>query len=625
MIEIRKLKAFSVSDTKQVASFLNINTAKKLGKLKLFNLKLEDTVEAPTKKKVKKLQIVAKDKAIKASKIINQKAAKDKTNILFLANNQIREQLLDTTRQTPKLLVENTDDLISNFWEGRQIREQLLDTTRQTPKLLVENTAIENLQDQNQEVTKLLFNKDISVDTKDIERQDITKIISEIDNVVNIAKANMPINTQELVNYLILELDKKTDEITKENIDNNSFIEEFTFLDNAPKISKLDFGNYSIKNLYSKIDSIVSNNKIAFENNSNPKINNNRLDILPIIEELEIPEMISLEDDSKSYEEITTDNYLEIEPALGESYDNYISNFKENKDKNNNLELNPQIKENINKINEDLKKKENANLNEIQIPKTQKPKEQDNLDIYTKNISINLNAANTSFVQPPQNQTITKEDNKTATKEFAASQNISYMLPKDYSTKDTISVSGNTSYKQSNSFQNLVFSSKIKIIETDLTKIYEKYNLDDFTYVTISYKNNLGLYYNIIQPELNSSQENMLSKIKLQFFENIDRSYYSFKGDSKSLEKYLEKIYSICVDKLSYNLTSLESKLYFYFIEREFSGLGMLYSLLKDNQILEISCAGEKTAITVYHLKYGLIETNLSFENITKLNLFILG
>ncbi|MFH0905865.1 MAG: hypothetical protein V1824_00840, partial [archaeon] len=47
--------------------------------------------------------------------------------------------------------------------------------------------------------------------------------------------------------------------------------------------------------------------------------------------------------------------------------------------------------------------------------------------------------------------------------------------------------------------------------------------------------------------------------------------------------------------------------------------------LLKDNQILEISCAGEKTAITVYHLKYGLIETNLSFENITKLNLFILG
>jgi len=98
----------------------------------------------------------------------------------------------------------------------------------------------------------------------------------------------------------------------------------------------------------------------------------------------------------------------------------------------------------------------------------------------------------------------------------------------------------------------------------------------------------------------------------------------TFNGDKHSLNNYIEKIYEISLDKLSYNLNNLQKKLYFKFIQRDFFGLGILTNLLRDKKILEVSCSGEKSNLSVYHVEYGILKTNISFSNISELNKFVL-
>ncbi len=78
------------------------------------------------------------------------------------------------------------------------------------------------------------------------------------------------------------------------------------------------------------------------------------------------------------------------------------------------------------------------------------------------------------------------------------------------------------------------------------------------------------------------------------------------------------------MDKLSYSIGNLEKKLYLKFIEREFFGLGVLTNLLLDKKILEVSCSGEKSNVSVYHVEYGNLKTNISFPSISELNKFVL-
>ena len=112
--------------------------------------------------------------------------------------------------------------------------------------------------------------------------------------------------------------------------------------------------------------------------------------------------------------------------------------------------------------------------------------------------------------------------------------------------------------------------------------------------------------------------------LKLKILNSIDENYISNKGDKQNLNNYLKKTFDLTIDKLTYDLTDLEKKLYFNFIKRDFLGFGFLSVILEDKNIIEVSCSGENIPITVYHLKYGAMETNLKFDKF-KLNQFILS
>jgi len=380
------------------------------------------------------------------------------------------------------------------------------------------------------------------------------------------------------VDELLGDLDKQT-----KNIDEDKpFIEMISFLDDKPKISKIKINNLELSNLYSKIDDIenkkstkVIQTEYINQNKTKEKESKNKekhIDIIPLIEKIEIPDIISLNDDTKIIEALT-DKFVSLEkkPELEKPKS---SSFVI---KNKKLKPNPLVEDKIKNLK--------IHADKLKIEVASKTKE----NIRAENVSKPINT-------------------------------FDYILPKDYG----VSNQDNKVTNKNKNLVNLIYDAYININQLNEKEINEKYNVDEFTFVDISFVNN-KLLYNIIQPELTKAQEEIYVEIKKYFLDSIDANYYSFNGDKQGINDYIKKIYDLTLDKLSFDLTNLDKKLYFDFIKQEFSGLGFLYSILDDKNVIEINCAGVDLPITVYHIKYGAIETNLKFEKISQLNLYVLS
>jgi len=401
----------------------------------------------------------------------------------------------------------------------------------------------------------------------EIEKKKLEIISKEIDKnnikttYINEAGAN--------VDNLLNVLNNKTKEMEK-----GQFIEMISFLDDKPKISKIPIDSLNISNLYTKIDDIERNIKSKVLKTEQVSLNNTETtrskntDIFPIIEKIEIPEIISIVDDTSIIE--TANSEFESKESSVETEKSIIPNFII-KDKK--LISNPELENKIKEIN--------IRANTI------------NVDLPNKN-----NIDNTPKIKNAP---------------------FEYILPTDYQLK--IEQTANPLKKTTS----LIYDIEIKTKNFDKKNIHEKYNIDEFTFVDISYNEDTGLYYNIIQPELTKPQLKIYQEIKKQFLDSIDENYYSFKGDKQSINNYIKKVFDITINKLSYDINALEKKLYFSFIKQEFSGLGFCYSILDDKNIIELSCSGADIPINVYHIKYGQIQTNLKFDKLSQLSVFVLS
>lgn len=371
------------------------------------------------------------------------------------------------------------------------------------------------------------------------------------------------------------------------------FLEFISFLDDKPKINKITISNLDVSNLYAKIDEIekkrnpkviqteyINQNSVVNKDQNSSKDQNKKrekIDIIPLIEKIEIPEIFTLEDDTRIIEAIKDDFVTqEKKPETEKPKEpNFVNSNKQ-------LKPNPEIEEKIKNI------KIKADVLKVSTP---------------------LNQRHNTIKE----NNINKKENNT----------FNYILPKDYLENTERDVSFDVINKEKNKI-NLIYDSQVKIKNLNINEIHEKYNIDEFTFVNIQYKNN-ELFYNLIQPELTKSQQEVYFEVKKIFLDSIDTSYYSFKGDKKGVQDYIKKIFDLTLEKSAYDLTNLEKKLYFNFIRQEFSGLGFLASALEDKNILEINCIGADIPIMVYHVKYGLIKTNLKFDKISQLNLFVLS
>lgn len=492
-------------------------------------------------------------------------------------------------------------------------------------------------------------------------------------------------NKSESVDDLLDELSSKTKDM---NNDNSISLEQMSFLDDSPKVHKMFFKDHNVSNLYAKIDGLEKQikleenklNKLEEEKNSKnqEKVSEDSKEkkkrskkITPLIEQFDIPTIMSIRDKTNLEDTIFKNGlFIKDDIKLGSDLLRPNNFIKEKNSLKLNLDIEKkkeELKKNKLKKKEDKKLEKNNITNIILNPKElyddlsdfEKKSTSKNIISKTqndltkqKNISTsessldsdeitNLSASSKSSnleERIDENEALNKKNSLLSdTKEGG----FSHLLPSDKSSSDSKelsqkfirsgiqskagSVIKSDFETKAKTYPELVYSTKSSVKYLDYSSVYEKYNIDELSYVTIFYDNVKGLCYNIVQPELTAPQEKIFSDIKKHFLDSIDQNYFSFKGDKENIRKYIKSIFDITIDKLSYNLSSLDKKMYFSFIERDVSGLGFLYNVLNDKNVLEVTCPGEKTAITVYHIKYGVLQTNLEFDSIPKLNLFVLS
>ncbi|NCP72015.1 hypothetical protein GW835_01315 [archaeon] len=532
----------------------------------------------------------------------------------------------------------------------------------------------------------------------------------------------------ENVDDLLDQLNKKASKLDQE-----VYLESFSFLDDKPKKSKIDFPKYDVKNLYSKIDHLSVNknkdsqNKETLANsndfpkntgnleidskNSSSHLNNSSLgEANGLFEEIEVPDIFAIEDDVKDLSNTVEDKFSVYDKdskndlkVLNED-SSLSSEIKTNESSektpnfvidNNQVKLNSEIENNISKLKKsktlEEKEKEKFDVNVLneKIDKDEEDvkkvfsdvdlSKEDDERIYkgmreisspkNKKDKSKISNKNKKYISPSiREEKVTSKENysdednddekisKTIKKESLPKEQeikiikevkltpkvkndliaekfkdlrekgMDYILPKD-AGKNPVKINKEIYQEKLSSdnslFSSLVYQDPIASFEENIKNIFDKYSIDDFTYVTIHYDNTKGLFYNLVQPELNSEQEKEYIQLKKVFFNTIDKNYYSFNGDKHSLDKYIQKIFDISVEKLSYSLGKLQQKLYLKFIQREFFGLGILTNLLLDKKIIEVSCSGEKSNLIVYHVEYGVLKTNISFKDIIELNNFV--
>ncbi len=570
MVELKKILT-KISEDKSRSETLNKN-----------KFTLSNKVDPKFKNKLKKLDIF--------NVSVNKK---------LLGNYKITENISKVLKPINKKTIKNDVELVDN----KNINTHVL------KKQDVSNS-------KNVDINQIIFNKTLKKSTeikKDKEKQVYFESISFLD-----AKDK---ESEDVVDKLLDKLNKKTSEINADK----SFIERISFLDYEPKIKKMHFKDSNIEHLYSRFDDIEK----SLKNKNQPvsKSSKNKPKAL-FVEDINIPEIISLKDDVKNKSDLTSKfSSRDIDNLKSTDKDSNFTNTKKG------LDLNSTIKKNIESI--DHKKRQKKDIKKLVVEFRNKdldksalknimPESKNNSDL-SLSLSNKNNLDNTNL--PIRNSVSSKESQDFMFPKDSSSYVSSNKINKDIVQNSLSSKMLSSSYDINSAngeqFSKLIYSKSIDS-SFNIDKVNDRYNIDDFTYVDISVKID-KLFYDIVQPKLEPKQKEVFKDIKKLFLDSIDQNYYSFRGDKHSISRYIKKVYEVVLNKLSYNLSKLDKKLYLLYIENDFSGLGFLSSLLKDRNIIEVSCRGANLPITVYHVKYGVIDTNIDFESIAKLNIFVLS
>jgi archaeal flagellar protein FlaI len=132
-----------------------------------------------------------------------------------------------------------------------------------------------------------------------------------------------------------------------------------------------------------------------------------------------------------------------------------------------------------------------------------------------------------------------------------------------------------------------------------------------------------GLVYNVVEPQISAEDRKLVEAVKKDIEERLDVDFSKL-GDIKAKELLSKEVRTSLgefplVDKGKIPMLQ-------YFIEKEIFGLGVIEPLMKDGEIEDISCDGERVPIYIYHRNpnFGPLRTNLWFDNSIDLDSFIL-
>jgi flagellar protein FlaI len=145
---------------------------------------------------------------------------------------------------------------------------------------------------------------------------------------------------------------------------------------------------------------------------------------------------------------------------------------------------------------------------------------------------------------------------------------------------------------------------------------------EPFAYVRIIYDNSTHEHvYQIIEPELNTAERELLEELEMRLFETLDVNTkdITYEAARKALRDAVDEI----IHDYGIKLTAVSREKILYNIEKEFLGDGRIDPIMHDKYIEDISCDGLGTPIFVYHTGYESIQTSAAYSESVELDSFV--
>ncbi|MCS7123695.1 MAG: type II/IV secretion system ATPase subunit [Candidatus Aenigmarchaeota archaeon] len=181
-------------------------------------------------------------------------------------------------------------------------------------------------------------------------------------------------------------------------------------------------------------------------------------------------------------------------------------------------------------------------------------------------------------------------------------------------------------------FSKVSFGIKEKVIEEEKVRLVyplipKTQSKDEkiYAYAKIYWdEKNHRYFYEVVEPKLTESQKTLLEKIKYLIEQKLDIDVSRLKKTEAIA--FLRKNFEEIVSTYKIRLSSDEKDIFFYYIQRDYVGLGKIEPIIQDDNIEDISCDGVNIPIFVFHRnpKIGSVITNVVFENADELDSFVL-
>jgi len=125
--------------------------------------------------------------------------------------------------------------------------------------------------------------------------------------------------------------------------------------------------------------------------------------------------------------------------------------------------------------------------------------------------------------------------------------------------------------------------------------------------------------YEVVEPDLDERETDILNKITGIVQEEIESDFYSLTEVGKAEEYFDDKVEEI-LDELRISTEKSQREKFSYYMKRNMLGLGKIEPFFHDPAIEDISCDGIRVPVYVYHNRHGSLRTNVAYHNAAELD-----
>jgi flagellar protein FlaI len=131
------------------------------------------------------------------------------------------------------------------------------------------------------------------------------------------------------------------------------------------------------------------------------------------------------------------------------------------------------------------------------------------------------------------------------------------------------------------------------------------------------------LVYSIVEPQITGKEKEIIELVKKELEEKLDIDFMRL-GEIRAKELLVDEIKGIISNIRSMDRSKID--VINYYIQRNIIGLGKIEALMRDKNIEDISCDGEKIPLYIYHRNplFGSIMSNVTFDDVDELDTFVM-